>query len=164
MKLVWNHPSNPHSTLLALDKKFGPKTIVDLGNLQQRYHNIVLKPGSSTDGFINLLEELKTKIESLGEVITERSFLSHVLHKLGPSYADLSLVLMPRIDSATNLLTIDELKLEVEQYSQLKNIKKKPVPFRKNLESAFYAGDNKKRPAYKKPPKKQCSKCRQYHA
>ena len=71
---------------------------------------------------------------------------------------------MPRIDSVTDPLTIDQLKLEVEQYTQMKNLGRKATPFKKNLESAFYAGDNYKKPAYKKSPKKQCPKCDNYHA
>ena len=164
LKLVNNHPSDPHEALLALDRKFGPKTTVDLGNLQQRYTTIELKPGSSTDLFINLLEDLRVKIESMGEVISNRSFLNHVLWKLGPAYADLSQILMPRIDNTTNPLTIDQLKLEVEQYTQMKNIRKKAPIYRKNLESAFYVGDNYKKPTYKKSPKKQCPKCGNYHS
>ena len=164
LKLVWNHPSDPHGALLALDNKFGPKTTVDLGLLQKRYVIIELKPGSNTNSFINLLEDLRMKIESMGEVITDRSFFNHVLWKLGPSYADLAQILMPRIDSVTDPLTIDQLKLEVEQYTQMKNLGRKATPFKKNLESALYAGDNYNRPAYKKPPKKQCPKCGNYHA
>ena len=36
LKFVSNHPSDVHGAFLALNKKFGPKTIVDHGNLQQR--------------------------------------------------------------------------------------------------------------------------------
>ena len=82
LRLVKVNSGNPHEAMIALDRKYKPRTMIDLGNLQKRYQNWVLTPGGNTDGYINVLEDLRTKIEDFGQEISEEAFMLQVLNKI----------------------------------------------------------------------------------
>jgi hypothetical protein len=96
-----------------LKKKYDPISAPSLVKTERMFRESRLGKNEDPEVWINNLEDLRIKLETMGSVITDDQFIVQVLNSLTSDYELQMLLLEKQIGHKDNPLSIEELKEEL---------------------------------------------------
>jgi gag-polypeptide of LTR copia-type len=96
-----------------LKNKYEPTSAPSLVKRERLFRQSSLTRNEDPDAWISTLEELRTKLEDMGSIMTDDQFLIHVLNNLTTDYELQMVLLEKRIGDKSNPLEVDELREEL---------------------------------------------------
>ena len=108
-----------------LIKKYRPSSAPTMVNLEKTFRQSKLGKGQDPDNWITYLEDIRTRLESMGSIITENQLLIHILNNLTSDYEMQVLLMEKRVGDKTNPLTLEELRDELNLKYERMNRKKR---------------------------------------
>jgi gag-polypeptide of LTR copia-type len=100
--------------------KYQPDTGCQLTKLHKQFYASILKPGQDPDVWITSLEYICVHMETLGSEMSDANFLMYVVNNVPPEYDVIVDLLSRHIGSATDVLKIEELRLEIFDFNESK--------------------------------------------
>jgi Reverse transcriptase (RNA-dependent DNA polymerase)/gag-polypeptide of LTR copia-type/Zinc knuckle len=106
-----------------LRNKFEPQSAPSLVKMEKQFRQCALKKGQDPDVWITELEDYRMKLDELGSSISNNQFIIHILNNMTDDY-ELQLAMMEkRLNDKINLLTVDEIRDDLNLRFERLNIK-----------------------------------------
>jgi gag-polypeptide of LTR copia-type len=104
-----------------LKQKYAPTTAFALSTIYKKFAASKLKNCHDPDVYITYLQDLRSRMAEMNQVVDDRAFMLHILSNLGEDYELVQFHLNHRMFSTTNPLTIEELRHELNnRYDKIK--------------------------------------------
>ena len=103
-----------------LKKKYNPTSAPNLTKVYRMFYGAKFKKNNDPDVFITYMEDLRSRMVDMNNVITDEQFMIHILNLLPKAYETEVSQMEKRVGAADNPLTIEDMRDDLElRYERL---------------------------------------------